>query len=137
METATLDSLRRQLTDRQTRLRGAISRGEEERDLVRLLEQVDSALARMDDKSYARCLVCDEDVEERDLLNNPLLRYCLCDLSPEQQTALEHALQLARRIQAGLLPEPHLKARGWEAYFQYEPLGVVGGDYCDLWTRPD
>jgi sigma-B regulation protein RsbU (phosphoserine phosphatase) len=137
MQAATLDSLRRQLTDRQARLRGVISRGEDERELVQLLEQVDSALARMDDNEYARCLVCNEDVEERDLLQNPLLQYCLCNLNPDQQRALEHDLQLARRIQAGLLPEPHLVARGWEAYFRYEPLGMVSGDFCDLWTRPD
>jgi len=137
MDTATLDSLRRQLTDRQARLRDAMSRVEPDADLVRLIEQVDSALARLGTKDYARCLICKEDVEEKDLFINPLLEYCLCNLSPQQQSDLEDDLQLARRIQAGLLPDPDLVSSGWEAYYRYEPLGVVSGDYCDLWVAAD
>jgi phosphoserine phosphatase RsbU/P len=137
MQTATLDSLRRQLTDRQIRLREAISIQPRESDLVRLLQQVDSALGRLGTEDYARCLVCDEHVEEADLLKNPLLEYCLCDLTPQQQRALEHDLNLARRIQTGLLPNPYLSAAGWEAYYRYEPSGVVSGDYCDLWMRSE
>jgi sigma-B regulation protein RsbU (phosphoserine phosphatase) len=136
METAVHDALRRQLSDRQNRLRSALSSDRDEDQLVRLLEQVDSALARMDAGDYAQCLVCGDDVNDKDLLQNPLLQYCLCDLTPQQQRALEQDLQLARQIQAGLLPEPHFVSAGWEAYFRYEPLGMVSGDFCDLWTQP-
>src|SRR5262245_40451183 len=136
METATQDVLRRQLSDRQIRLRKAISHQHSEDQLVHLLEQVDSALARLDGEDYARCLVCGDDVRDKDRLQNPLLQYCLCDLSPQQQRALEQDLQLARQIQAGLLPDPHFVSAGWEAYFRYEPLGMVSGDFCDLWTQP-
>jgi phosphoserine phosphatase RsbU/P len=136
METAIQDSLRRQLSDRQIRLRRAISHDRSEDQLVRLLEQVDSALARMDAGDYARCLVCGDDVTDKDLLQNPLLQYCLCDLTPQEQRALEQDLQLARQIQAGLLPDPHFVSSSWEAYFRYEPLGMVSGDFCDLWTQP-
>lgn len=137
MENATLDSLRRQLSDRRTRLREVISDTDPEGDLVRLLAQVDAALAQLGTEDYARCLVCNEHVGEEDLLQNPLLEYCLCGLTPKQQRALEHDLELARRIQVGLLPNPHFAAGGWEAYYRYEPAGVVSGDYCDLWMRPD
>jgi sigma-B regulation protein RsbU (phosphoserine phosphatase) len=136
METAVHDVLRRQLSDRQNRLRKIISHDRGEDQLIRLLEQVDSALARLDLGDYARCLVCGGDIDDRDLLQNPLLEYCLCDLTPQQQRALELDLQLARQIQAGLLPDPDFVSAGWEGYFRYEPLGMVSGDFCDLWTQP-
>ena len=136
MQTVTKDDLRQQLTERQARLRRAIAESEAKDDLVRLLEQVDSALSRMDTGEYGRCLVCHTSVYDKDLANNPLLEYCLCELTPQQQRALEHDLELARRIQAGLLPDPDLVASGWEACYRYEPAGVVSGDYCDLWSPP-
>ncbi len=136
MEAATLDSIRRQLTDRKTRLTEAIAgTAPQQYHLVSLLQQVDSALDHLGTEEYARCLVCGDHIDDKDLVRNPLLEYCLCSLSPSQQRALEHDLKLARRIQAGLLPMPHLRSFGWEAFYQYEPAGVVSGDYCDLWTR--
>ena len=136
MQTATMESLRSQLTDRRGRLRNAISKEGPADDLVRLLTQVDVALARLGTDDYARCLVCREHVDEQDLKHNPLLEYCLCALTPGQQRELEHDLETARRIQAALLPDPWLSHAGWEASYRYEPLGIVSGDYCDLWKRP-
>jgi sigma-B regulation protein RsbU (phosphoserine phosphatase) len=136
MQAATLNTIRRQLTDRKTRLTEAIAdTAPQQYHLVSLLQQVDSALDRLETEEYARCLVCGEHVDDKDLLRNPLMEYCLCSLSPAQQRALEHDLKLARRIQAGLLPVPHLRSSGWEAFYLYEPAGVVSGDYCDLWSR--
>jgi len=137
MQIATTESVRHQLQNRLDRLQRAIDTHGREDELVRLLLQVDAALRRMDSGDFARCLVCNEDVAEQDLLENPLLEYCLCDLSPQQQRALEHDLELARRIQAGLLPDPDLDRDGWQAFYRYEPAGMVSGDYCDLWSRPD
>ncbi len=137
MQTASLDVLRHQLEDRQGRLRDAIRTIGPEDQLVGLLQQVDSALASLGTEDYARCLICNGHVAERDLATNPLMQYCLCDLTPEQQHALEHDLGLARRIQAALLPDPDLGADGWEAHYRYEPAGIVSGDYCDLWAAPD
>ena len=137
MQTATLDVLRHQLEDRRTRLTGAIRQAGPEHDLVGLLRQVDSALDRLATDDYGLCLVCDEAVSERDLRANPLLRYCLCDLSPAQQKSLEHDLELATRIQSALLPDPDLRVGGWEAHYRYEPAGPVSGDYCDFWVEPD
>jgi sigma-B regulation protein RsbU (phosphoserine phosphatase) len=136
MQTAAFDVLRHQLQDRQERLRDAIETIGPEDQLVGLLQQVDSALASLGTDNYARCLVCDGRVDERDLATNPLLQYCLCDLTPGQQRALEHDLERARRIQSALLPDPDVRADGWEAFYRYEPAGIVSGDYCDLWTAP-
>ncbi|MDH3197939.1 MAG: serine/threonine-protein phosphatase [Candidatus Krumholzibacteria bacterium] len=137
MTTATLEALRRQLEERQTRLRTTISNDGSEPHLVGLLLQVDSALDKLGTADYGRCLVCDEHVDDKELRHNPLLQYCLCTLTREQQRALEQDLELARRIQAGLLPDPRLRAAGWEASYHYEPAGMVSGDYCDLWRQPD
>jgi sigma-B regulation protein RsbU (phosphoserine phosphatase) len=133
----TTESLRRQLEDRRGRLRSGISADGSERDLVLLLEQVDAALTRFETGEYGRCLICHESVLEEDLGRNPLLEYCLCNLTREQQRALEHDLELARRLQSGLLPDPDVAVGGWRASYGYEPAGVVSGDYCDLWVRSD
>jgi len=136
MQTTTLDQIRNQLEDRRERLEEAVARVGPEQDLVRLLAQVDAALGRIGTDDYGTCLVCEGKIEESDLLANPLLPYCLCDLTPDQQRALEHDLGLARRIQTALLPNPDARSTHWDAHYRYEPAGPVSGDYCDLWSRP-
>ena len=136
MQTATLDVLRHQLEDRKDRLEKAVARTGPEEDLVRLLQQVDTALGRLGTDDYGLCLVCRGHVDDRELVANPLLPYCLCDLTPDQQKALEHDLGMAWKIQSALLPDPDLLADGWDAHYRYEPAGPVSGDYVDLWTRP-
>lgn len=137
MEAATIASLRGQLEDRRARLRLAVEVAEPENRLVELLQQVDTALARLGTAEYARCLVCGGHVGEAELVRNPLLEYCLCEFTPGQQRALESDLNLARRLQAALLPDPDVRLAGWEAHYRYEPAGFVSGDYCDLWTAPE
>lgn len=136
MQTSTFDQIRQQLEDRRERLQEAVTRVGPEEDLVRLLTQVDAALGKLGGDDYGICLVCKGELDEKDLLANPLLSYCLCDLSAEQQRALEHDLGLARRIQTALLPNPDARSIHWDAHYRYEPAGPVSGDYCDLWSRP-
>jgi len=135
VERAAKDGLRRQLEDRRERLSTFIAEEGPDADFVRLLRQVDSVLARMDREDYGRCLVCNGDMRDTELQENPMVEYCLCDLSADQQRSLQKDLDLARRIQAGLLPDPDVSTAGWEASYRYEPAGVVSGDYCDLWVR--
>jgi len=78
--------------------------------LSALLGQVDSALERMDKGTYGLCETCREPMEPDRLLADPLARYCLEDLTQDEQRALEEDLELARRIQSGLLPGPSLRA---------------------------
>lgn len=132
MDTGTKAALREQLVDRRDRLRSAMDELGEVEDLTRLLTEVDSALTRIDGGAYGRCEICREDIEPAQLASNPLVRYCLCELSPDQQRALESDLGLAARIQAALLPVQDLRAAGWEAHYRYRPAGPVSGDYCDL-----
>ncbi len=83
--------LREQLLDRRQRLHSAIAETREIASLVQLLKEVDSALERMENGSYGICEFCHEPVEKERLIADPLVRYCLDHLTPDQQRALEHS----------------------------------------------
>jgi phosphoserine phosphatase RsbU/P len=129
--------LHAQLLDRRRRLETAIGAEGEPQSLVRLLREVDAALDRLSTGTYGACEVCTGVVDPPDLLANPLMRYCLCDLSREQLDALSNDLELAWRIQAALLPAPGTVVPGWDIHYRYEPVGPVSGDYCDLQRRSE
>ena len=132
MSPETAASLRTKLLDRRHKLEQAVAERGGLDDIVRLVEQVDAALRRMDTSTYGTCAVCGEGIEETDLLRNPFAEYCLCRLNDQQQAALQHDLDLAQRIQRGLLPPQDVRVDGWEAHYRYQPAGPVSGDYCDL-----
>ena len=129
--------LRQELVDRRLQLERAASIGVTAPEVQRLLGEVDAALARMENGTYGLCEVCRGPIETERLIVDPLSRFCLEHLTPRQQRALESDLELAAKIQGGLLPGSHLLYRGWEASFHYEPAGIVSGDYCDLVPSSD
>jgi phosphoserine phosphatase RsbU/P len=100
--------------------------------LIELLGEVDSALHRMDDGTYGICSQCHDSVEKDRLLADPLVRLCLDHLTSDEQRALERDLELAARVQRGLLPRTDLRHGDWRVHYQYKPAGMVSGDYCDL-----
>src|SRR5271170_2185105 len=100
--------------------------------LLDLLGQVDSALQRLDDGTYGICTECHDSVEKDRLLADPLVRLCLDHLSSDEQRALERDLELASRVQRGLLPRTDVRHGDWRVHYQYKPAGMVSGDYCDL-----
>ncbi len=132
MVTAIEPILRQQLIDRRQKLQVATRTSRQSSDLNRLLKEVDAALLRMDSGTYGLCDVCHDPVESERLLADPLTRLCIDHLSPREQRALEDDLELAARIQNGLLPQPSLTIDGWDVAYHYEPAGLVSGDYCDL-----
>ena len=125
-----------QLRERRRRLETAAASAADSSELRRLLDEVDAALARVETGTYGLCDVCHDPVEAERLIADPLLRFCLDHLGPEERRALEQDLETAASIQRGLLPEPNLRFDGWEVHYRYEPAGVVSGDYCDV-VRPD
>ena len=129
--------LREQLLDRRHKLQDAIPAFSENAELGRLLHEVDAALERMDTGVYGLCEACHEPIENDRLIADPLARLCLDHLTPTQQRVLEEDLELASKIQKGLLPKPDLSFGGWEIRYHYEPAGIVSGDYCDLITSAD
>jgi phosphoserine phosphatase RsbU/P len=100
--------------------------------LLGLLHDVESALHRLDDGTYGICTECHDTVEKDRLLADPLVTLCLDHLTSEEQRALERDLELAARVQRGLLPQTNLSHRDWNIHYQYKPAGMVSGDYCDL-----
>ena len=124
--------IRSQLSNRRARLESTIAEVDHPHDFVRLLGEVDAALSRLDGGTYGGCAICEGQVDEPDLLANPMARYCLCKMTPERQSALERDLDLAWHVQAALLPQPGLSIAGWQTHYRYLPHGAVSGDYCDL-----
>ena len=122
---------RSQLEQRRERLLSALH-SSADASLSDLLSEVDAALGRIDEGSYGICETCHESVEKERLLNDPLVRFCLDHLTRKEQLALQSDLELAARIQQGLLPPPELSAAGWHVRYHYEPAGPVSGDYCDV-----
>ncbi len=121
-----------ELLARRERLERAVERNRADAHLAQLLEDVDAALGRIDRGTYGLCETCGGEIEHDRLLADPLVRYCLEDLTPGEQRALQQDLQLAAEIQRGLLPPRDVRTRGWEVAHHFAPLGAVSGDYCDV-----
>ncbi len=100
--------------------------------LVELLQEVDSAVKRMDEGTYGICDACHDTVEKERLIADPLVRLCLDHLTSDEQRALERDLELASQVQRGLLPQTDTRFGDWRIHYQYRPAGIVSGDYCDL-----
>lgn len=136
MATPEIHFLREQLLDRRHRLQTALQTTPDNSALTELLAEVDNALARMEHGRYGRCEICQEPIEQERLLSDPLLRYCLDHLTPSERQALERDLELAAQIQSQLLPPRESPLEGWEVAYNYQPMGLVSGDYCDLMADP-
>jgi len=123
---------REKLIARRSKLETARTRVSHQDDLSRLLREVDAALERMAANTYGLCDACREPIEADRLAADPLVRNCLDHLTPSEQRALEQDLDLAGRIQRGLLPARQMSFEVWDTFYHYEPLGPASGDYCDL-----
>lgn len=130
------DVLREQLVARRTRLQSALTHPGATAQLHSLLGEVDAALDRMARGDYGLCEACHDPIESDRLLADPLLRFCLDHLTPAEQAALQRDLDLAGRIQRGLLPSSTLAVPGWDFAYEYHPAGIVSGDYCDVVPGP-
>jgi phosphoserine phosphatase RsbU/P len=125
---------REELEARKQRLAHAIRRSGDQ-NLARLLQQVDSALERLDAGRFGLCDVCHEPIESERLLADPLICACLDHLSAAEQAALQSDLGLATKVQRKLLPPQVLDTLGWKISYYYQPLSFAGGDYCDILPR--
>jgi len=124
--------LRSELERRQSRLKSAMAMPRASASISALLNEVDAALARMNQGTYGLCDECHAPIENDRLLADPLVRFCLDDLSGEERHALEGDLAMAAQIQRALLPGRNLSTQHWSVHYHYAPAGVVSGDYCDL-----
>jgi phosphoserine phosphatase RsbU/P len=132
MATITDPFLRTQLEERKHRLEEALARAHGNASVTQLLQEVDSALERMDNGTYGVCEECHDTIEKDRLLADPLVRVCLDHLTTPERRRLEADLELAARVQQKLLPSKQLNVPGWCTHYHYEAVGPVSGDYCDL-----
>jgi phosphoserine phosphatase RsbU/P len=135
MSATTDPYLREQLEKRRVELAAAMASPGFEADIApfrEMLTEVDSALDRMDQGTFGLCEECHDTIEKDRLIADPLTRLCLDHLTTEGRRALEQDLELAARIQRGLLPQAEVRAGDWRVQYQYNPAGMVSGDYCDL-----
>ncbi|HVF44990.1 MAG TPA: SpoIIE family protein phosphatase [Pyrinomonadaceae bacterium] len=130
-------ALRGQLLERRVRLETAAADDGEAAQIRHLLEEVDAALARMEEHTFGLCQVCHTPVEAERIIADPLVCVCLGCLSTAQRRALEEDLELAANIQAGLLPPRSLAHDGWRVSYHYEAASLVSGDYCDVVRADD
>jgi phosphoserine phosphatase RsbU/P len=133
MATAIDSFMLQQLENRRERLRETLAqKNGHPAHLHALLQEVDSALDRVANGSYGLCEACHDTIESDRLICDPLVRFCLDHLSRPERDALERDLELAAKVQDGLLPPCALDLHGWHICYHYEPAGVVSGDYCDV-----
>jgi sigma-B regulation protein RsbU (phosphoserine phosphatase) len=133
MELVPVPEVHGQLVERRGHLQSALRRGEDP-NLQRLLREVDAALERVALGTYGICETCHDPIEAERLIADPLTRFCLDHLSHAEQRALEQDLELAARVQRGLLPQHDMRVSGWHIDYYYEPAATVSGDYCDVLT---
>jgi sigma-B regulation protein RsbU (phosphoserine phosphatase) len=132
MATATETDLRAQLLDWRQKLETSINGSEDETPLRHLLGEVNLTLERLGNGTYGVCQACDDVMDAGQLMEDPLARYCLSCLTPDQMNALQRDIELAWRIQGALLPKPDLSLCSWEVGYHYEAAGPVSGDFCDF-----
>jgi len=137
MATDTTPDIRSLLLDRRERLVRALDLTPERDPLLRLMDEVDAALGRLDDGKWGYCEVCKDPIEPDLLRADPLARFCVDDMTPGQKQSLQRDLDLTQRLQSKLLPKPWLSTGRWEAASHYEAAGPVSGDCLDLLPGDD
>lgn len=131
-----VNTLRPQILERRARLQAAAGSVSAEY-LNDLLTEIDNALQRIDDGTCGICEHCHDTIEAEVLQVNPMARFCIDHLSGQELRAHERDLELATRIQSKLLPPCNLSLDHWTTYYRYEPVGPVGGDYCEITVLED
>jgi sigma-B regulation protein RsbU (phosphoserine phosphatase) len=128
--------LRPQILARRARLEAAAA--SVSADYVRdLLAEVDAALERIDAGTYGLCESCHDTIEADRLQANPMVRFCLDHLNATERNAHQQDLDLATQIQTRLLPPCSFALKEWDTHYHYEPVGAVGGDYCEVTALED
>uniref|UniRef100_Q020R1 Serine phosphatase n=1 Tax=Solibacter usitatus (strain Ellin6076) TaxID=234267 RepID=Q020R1_SOLUE len=124
-------TFRPQLLERRSRLQAAAGSVPDDY-FAGLIAEIDAALARIEHGQFGICESCHDSIEQDRLAHNPLIRFCLDHLSQAELRAHQQDLDLATQIQSKLLPPRDLALDHWETQYRYQPVGAVGGDYCEL-----
>ena len=131
-ETVYVNSVREQLLAGRARLADVLAESESDH-VLRLLDEVDSALHRIDHGSFGVCEVCLGTVESERLLENPLAQ-SLPGL-PDAQAAARAGVRPGTgraNPERPAAAQRSLLSRDGTLSYHYQPAGMVSGDYCDL-----
>ena len=130
---AIIPDLRTELINWRQRLEASAKSSNGNFQLSGLLREVQSAIENLSrGESYGVCQVCHDLIGQAAMAADPLARFCLSCLTPQQLSELEQDLDRAWLIQGESLPKQNFKFNGWEVGYYYHPAGPVSGDYCDL-----
>ncbi len=130
---APVPDLRTELINWRQRLETTVNGANGQAQLGSLLREVQAAIETLSKpESYGICQVCHDLIGQSAMNADPLARFCLGCLTPQQLEELERDLDRAWLIQGDSLPKQDLKFNGWEVAYHYQPAGPVSGDYCDL-----
>src|ERR1700688_4630320 len=86
------------LVDRQKMLVDLIDHTPGNQSYRDLFSEVEAALNRLDSNRFGICEVCEMNVDDQDLLANPLLRQCISHLPPEEQRQIFRDQGLAESV---------------------------------------
>src|SRR5271155_3064921 len=112
--------LREQLEKRRVELASVCTEEPARAPFLELLQEVDSAIHRMDEGIFGICEVCDGTVEKERIIADPMVRVCLDCLTDTEKRALEQDLELASRVQRALLPASSTRFRDWQIHYEYK-----------------
>ena len=130
---APVPDLRTELINWRQRLETTVNSANGQAQLGSLLREVQAAIDNLSrPESYGVCQVCHDLIGQTAMNADPLARFCLGCLTPQQVKELERDIDRAWLIQGESLPKHNLKFNGWEVAYHYQPAGPVSGDYCDL-----
>lgn len=137
MTLADLEHFRNLLIERQQNvvdwLEHPTAAGEEELGKAReLLDEIRTALERVERHDYGACQVCKDSVELHRLEIQPLTDICLGCVSKDELTQLESDLYLANKVYRALLPQCAAEIDGFEVAVRSAEARYVGGDYYDF-----
>jgi len=97
-----------------------------------LLNEIKTALDRVNDHCYGKCRECDGEMELHRLEIQPASQVCLDCISEQEKVQLEEELFLASKIHRALLPQTVAKIDGFEVAVRSLAAHNVGGDYYDF-----
>ena len=106
------------------------------KDVLKVVNEVKTALEKIDNHTFGQCTLCEGEVETERLHQDFTTRVCLGHYTEEEITNLERDLELSAKLQRQLLPccSPCLKNLQFAHFIK--PAGIVGGDFYDFFTLP-
>ena len=106
-------------------------------DVLHIISELKKALERIDEGDFGQCIKGDGEVEVERLEVDYTTCVCLAHYSDSQLRALENELELAAKVQRGLLPAHIKEVKSLAIAARSQPAHIVGGDYYDFFDFQD